>query len=212
MPSAAGWEQNPTRRLMAMKPEEMRKEAASEVKRELGAAHAPPLDVIEMPATLTDRLLMQVRQQRRRDDEREGFMRDYPDGVRGRRFKGPTLEQDVEAPVESLSRLREAMRSANPSWRHHLEHRLALVNAAESESELEQHLLGLSAIAVAWAEAIEMRADRRRIDAEAAKHRKLRVVALEGGGQMVLRDMEPPAASSSRETWMRRLLNWFRRT
>lgn len=194
-----------------MTPEELRQEASAAVKQELGAASAAALEVVELPATVTDRVLMQVRQQRRRDDEREGFMRDYPDGTRGRQFKGPSLEHDVEAPALTLSRLRDASRNANPSWRHHLEHSLAMVNAGETEPETAAHLVRLAAVAVAWTEAIEARVDRRRIDAEASARRQLRIVSLETGGKMVLRDAPAPAASSSRESWLRRLLSWFRR-
>jgi hypothetical protein len=175
-------------------------------------ADAPPLEVVQMPATLTDRLLMRVRQLRLEDDRRDGFLRDYPDGTAGRRFKGPTLEQDQEATREAAARWKDAMRNANPSWRHLLELELARALELRDEQALEMRLLKVAAVAIAWAEGINMRADRRRIDNEAALRKKLRVVALDEHRQMVLRDATPvPAPAETKRSWLMRLLAWFRR-
>lgn len=175
-------------------------------------ANAPPLEVVQMPATLTDRLLMRVRQQRLEDDRREGFLRDYPDGTAGRRFKGPDAEGDSLASREAFARWKEAMRNAKPSWRLMLELEVARALEQADEQALEQRLLKVAALAVAWAEGINMRVDRRRIDNEAARRGKLRVVALDKNHQMVLRDATPvPAPAETKRSWLTRLLAWFRR-
>lgn len=180
-------------------------EVNEDVKRETSAANAPALDA-DLPTMTVDRVLLKVRLQRRQDDERHGYFRDFPDGTAGRRHEGPTLEADQRAQADAREALSRANRRASPSWRHHLELAMADALLQFDEAELEKRLIAVAAVAVAWAEGIEMRADRRRIDVEAAKARKLRVVKLEGGGEMVLRDYEQPV---EKPAWWRRVLMWF---
>lgn len=177
-----------------------------DVKREIEAARGLANGDSDPPASTTDRVLLKVRMRRRDDDQRDGFFRDFPDGTAGRRFCGPGVQTDRDAVVEAQRALGDAMRSASPSWRHHLELAMARVMAEADEAQLEERLVAVAAVAVAWAEGIEMRVDRRRIDVEAARSRKLRVVALDGGGEMVLREYSVPV---ERAAWWKRLLAWF---
>lgn len=169
----------------------------------------------DSPATLTDRVLLQVKQMRRDDDARNGFMRDYRDGTLGRMFKGPTMLGDVEALELAVRALKEAMDAASPSWRHHLELAVALANAEKDDAALQRRLLHVAAIAVAWVEGIEMRADRRRIDREAAKRGQLKQAKRAPDGSIVATDLElePEVlliAAPPPEVWWLRLLKWLR--
>jgi hypothetical protein len=176
-----------------------------DVKRATAAADAAALEA-ELPAGTVDRVLLKVRLKRREDDERKGFFRDFPDGTAGRRHEGPKPLDDAQTQADAREALTRAMRAASPSWRHHLELAVANLMVEDDEAKLEERLVEVAAVAVAWAEGIEMRVDRRRIDAEAAKSRKLRVVALDGGGEMVLREYSVPTV---RVAWWKRFLAWL---
>ncbi len=174
----------------------------------VASANAPALEA-ELPASLTDRVLMKVRLRRISDDDKEGVLRDYPDGTAGRRFHGPGLEVEKDNLEFAQRALQEAMRAASPSWRLLLELAAARVYVESDETKLAAQLVALSAVAVAWAEGISMRADRRRIDAEAsASRRGLRVVTLDGGGKMVIADHRQPEHRS----WWQRVLASLKRS
>lgn len=175
-------------------------------KREVEAANTPALEG-NRPESPTDRVLFKVRLERADDDARLGMFRDFPDGTAGRRFHGPGLDVDKENVEFAQRALHEAWRAASPSWRLQLELAAARVFVEADEPQLEARLIELAAVTVAWVEGIRMRADRRRTDAEAAGARKLRVVALDGGGQMVIRDFVQPAPFS----WWKRLVTWLSR-
>jgi hypothetical protein len=177
-------------------------EVKEDLKREREAASAAWSEG-QLSGSLTDRVLFTVRHRRQLDDEREGILRDYPDGTAGRKHKGPTSTTDKETLLAAERELSESVRAASPSWRNHLEVAVARVNVELNEEQLEAQLVALAALSTAWIEALRARVDRRRIDRE--ESRRLRVVK----DGKVVEVSESLALETPRVSWWRRLLLWL---
>ncbi len=101
---------------------------------------------------------------RRRMDSDIGLFLDFADGTAGRALHGPTISRDKEAAVEANRRRAQADRSGKTTWRHRLEEAFTEVVAEGNEKHLRRRLVTLGAETVAWIEAIDRRADEKRIE------------------------------------------------
>lgn len=108
-------------------------------------------------ATPTKKALALVEAQRGADDADAGFFRDYPDGVAGTMFAGPSLPADLREVTHARQALKDAKRVAKPSWRHLLSLELAVAFAARDEKSLRAALVKVASVAVAWVEALDRR-------------------------------------------------------
>lgn len=115
-------------------------------------------------ATPTKKTLAAVEVQRGADDSEAGFFRDYPDGVAGTMFAGPSLPADLREVQHARQALADAKRVARPSWRHLLSLEVAIAFAARDERMLRLALVKVAAVAVAWVEALDMRREEKRIE------------------------------------------------
>jgi hypothetical protein len=143
-------------------------------------------------ALLTDRVLLAVRQARARQDQKHGILRDYRDGTAGTRFHGPSISIDKSNVGEAKRALADAEKAGRRSWRNYLELAVAEAVAESNERRLQQRLIEVAAVACAWVEGIDVRADDNRIAIEqkAMQVRNGRIIP-----------MRPP--------WWKRLLKLF---
>lgn len=116
-------------------------------------------DVGTVTGPQTERALAAVKRQRADDDEDDGFFRDYQDGVAGTMFAGPTLPADLREVQATNQALKDARRLAKTTWRHFAAYDVARVFAAQDQHQLRSRLVSLTAVLVAWIEALDRRAD-----------------------------------------------------
>lgn len=122
-----------------------------------GGTNAPGDErvVIALPpgALLTDRVLLAVRLERVAQDQRDGILRDYPDGA--------APDPVVRALAFAIDEQRQ-----RKTWMRQLMHAFFLVASAPTLNVLEQRLVELAAMSCAWAEGLHVRADDTRIATE----------------------------------------------
>lgn len=159
---------------------------------------AVTLEQFDRGATVTDRQLLEVRARRHVQDEAEGYVRDYADGVSGTRFHGPDATTDRQHALEAKVAHDAALRAARLSWRHKLELACADLYAESNPKKLRSRIIEVAAVAVSWAEGLEVRKSSARIAAEQGALR--RVVARDGSVKFV----------PLRETWWKRALRFLR--
>lgn len=160
------------------------------------APRAVSMEQVEQGVNRTDRLLLEVRLRRWAQDQNEGFFRDYPDGTLGRRHQGPTAANDRHGPLQARRAIEVAMRAARPSWRHKLELACAEVYAEGDEKKLKPLLLEVAAVAISWAEGLEVRVADKRI----AKEQNALKLVVENGVRKYV----------SVRPWWWRALAWLR--
>ena len=119
-------------------------------------------DVGTVTGPQTEKALVAVKRQRADDDEDEGYFRDYQDGVAGTMFAGPTLPADLREVQHANQGLKDARRLAKTTWRHFVAYDVARVFAAQDQHALRSRLVSLTAVLVAWIEALDRREDEAR--------------------------------------------------
>lgn len=134
--------------------EELSREANPGV--DQGLAFSPGEAVPNPPgALLTDRVLLQVRLARLKQDDRDGILRDYPDG-----------ELRTALDQEALLASKRAL-DQRKTWRRQLAVAVGEVFASSATGPaLQSKLIEVAAVACAWAEGIQIRADDKRIAVE----------------------------------------------
>lgn len=152
------------------------------------------VDIAQLAPALTRKVLQQVAQERRRQDEIHGMLRDFRDGTAGTRFHGPAATTDKQAVLEAKRAMVQAKMAGRQSWRHHLELECCQLFSESNEAALRAQLVVVAATVVAWAEGIDTRADEKRIALEQ------RAMSVRGGKLVPFGTVKP---------WWRRLLAWL---
>lgn len=155
--------------------------------------HVPPravtIEQVEQAATMTDRVLLDVRIRRHVQDDAEGSFRDYPDGT--------ARPLDASMLVTAKQQLVDAKKEVRLTWRHQLDLAVAELCAERDPKKLRRLLVNVAAVSVAWVEGLEVReADKRIAQQQGAR----RLVLMPDGGRRLVH-VAP---------WWRRLLRWAR--
>jgi len=153
---------------------------------------------IKSAASVTDQMLLAVRARRASQDEAEGYVRDYADGVSGTRFHGPDATTDKQHALEAQRAHDAALRAARLSWRHKLELACAELYVESNPKKLRSRIIEAAAVAVSWGEGLEVRKSSERIAAEQGALR--RVIARDGSVKFV----------PLRNPWWKRALRFLR--
>lgn len=114
-------------------------------------------DVGTVTGPQTEKALVAVKRQRADDDEDEGYFRDYQDGTAGSMFAGPTKPADQREVQAANQALKDARRLAKVTWRHFVAYDVARVFASNDGEQLRSRLVSLTAVLVAWIEALDRR-------------------------------------------------------
>lgn len=194
---------------MAIEPEETEAEANADtseygglevIEYEKGTEPPRAVDIaeVEKGASLTDVVLLAVRQRRWMQDRDEGNFRDYADGTCGGGKYGSTSQTDKAAVLVAKQALVDAKKGVRLTWRHQLDLAVALLYAESDPRKMRRLLVDVAAMSVAWVEGLEVRAADRRI----AEQQNARKLVLLPNGQQRLVHLAP---------WWRRLWRWMRR-